>query len=43
MARAGFVGVEIPWKEDVFRGAPQDKSSQAFGTLGVNLRATKPA
>jgi hypothetical protein len=33
--------VEIPWKADVFRGAPQDKNSAAFGTLGVNIRARK--
>jgi len=33
--------VEIPWRADVFRGAPQDKSSKDFGTLGINLRARK--
>ena len=43
VTKAGFVGAEIPWRADVFRGAPQDKSSQAFGTLGINLRARKPA
>ena len=41
LAAAGFTGIEIPWKADVFRGAPQDKSSASFGTLGINLRARK--
>jgi len=31
----------VPWRADVFRGAPQDKNSATFGTLGVNFRATK--
>ena len=31
----------MPWRADVFRGAPQDKNSATFGTLGVNFRARK--
>lgn len=31
----------MPWRADVFRGAPQDKNSATFGTLGVNYRARK--
>jgi len=31
----------VPWRADVFRGAPQDKNSATFGTLGVNFRARK--
>lgn len=42
MTGAGFVEVEIPWRADVFRGAPQDRNSAKFGTLGINLRAVKP-
>jgi hypothetical protein len=38
----GFVDIEIPWRADVFRGAPQDKNSAEFGTLGINFRARKP-
>jgi hypothetical protein len=33
----------VPWRADVFRGAPQDKNSATFGTLGVNFRARKKA
>jgi hypothetical protein len=36
---AGFVEVEIPWRADVFAGAPQSSSAEKFGTLGINLRA----
>lgn len=43
IAAAGFEEIEIPWRADVFRGAPQDKSSATFGTLGINLRARKKA
>jgi hypothetical protein len=39
---AGFEAVEIPWRADVFSGAPQQSSAAAFGTLGVNFRARKP-
>lgn len=38
---AGFVGFEIPWRADVFTGAPQSSSAAAFGTLGINFRARK--
>jgi hypothetical protein len=41
LAESGFTDIEIPWRADVFRGAPQDKSSASFGTLGVNIRAKK--
>ena len=40
---AGFVGVEITWRGDVFSGAPQASSAASFGTLGVNFRARKAA
>jgi len=39
---AGFVGFEIPWRADVFGGAPQASSAASFGTLGINFRARKP-
>ncbi len=32
----------ITWKADVFDGAPQASSANAFGTVGINFRATKP-
>lgn len=38
---AGFVGFEIPWRKDVFSGAPQAGSAANFGTLGINFRARK--
>jgi hypothetical protein len=40
---AGFVDFEITWRADVFSGAPQSSSAAAFGTLGINFRARKPA
>lgn len=43
LVECGFENVEIPWRADVFRGAPQDKNSATFGTLGVNFRARKVA
>ncbi len=43
LAECGFDEIEVPWKADVFRGAPQDKNSASFGTLGVNFRARKTA
>jgi len=43
LAECGFDEIEVPWRADVFRGAPQDKNSATFGTLGVNFRATKAA
>ena len=42
MNAAGFKGFEITWRADVFSGAPQESSAAAFGTLGVNFRASKP-
>jgi hypothetical protein len=38
---AGFIGFEITWRADVFSGAPQSSSADAFGTLGINFRARK--
>ena len=40
---AGFVDVRIPWRADVFAGAPQSSSAEKFGTLGIDIRARKPA
>jgi hypothetical protein len=40
---AGFIDFEITWRADVFSGAPQSSSADAFGTLGVNFRARKAA
>ncbi len=39
---SGFVDFEITWRADVFSGAPQQSSADAFGTLGINFRARKP-
>jgi TusA-related sulfurtransferase len=39
---AGFVDFAIPWRADVFSGAPQQSSAANFGTLGINFRAHKP-
>lgn len=41
IVQAGFVNFEITWREDVFRGAPQDSSAGDFGTIGINFRARK--
>ncbi len=38
---AGFVGFEITWRADVFSGAPQQSSADAYGTMGINFRARK--
>lgn len=38
---AGFVGLEITWRADVFSGAPQESSAANFGTMGINFRARK--
>jgi len=38
---AGFVGFEITWRADVFSGAPQQSSAEAFETVGINFRARK--
>ncbi len=43
MEDAGFVDFKITWRADVFSGAPQESSAAAFGTLGINFRARKPA
>jgi hypothetical protein len=40
---AGFEGFEITWRKDVFADAPQSSSAAAFGTVGINFRAIKPA
>ena len=39
---AGFVDFAIPWRDDVFGGAPQQSSAADFGTLGINFQARKP-
>lgn len=39
---AGFVDFEIPWREDIFSGAPQESSAADFGTYGITFRARKP-
>jgi hypothetical protein len=33
--------VHIPWRADVFAGAPQSSSAAKFGTLGIDVRARK--
>ena len=38
---AGFVDFEITWRADVFSGAPQSSSADAFGTQGINFWARK--
>lgn len=40
---AGFVDFAITWTADVFSGAPQASSADAFGTVGVTFRARKAA
>jgi hypothetical protein len=40
---AGFVDFEIAWRADVFSGAPQSSSADAFGTLGISFRARRAA
>ncbi len=42
MISAGFVDFEITWRADVYAGAPQQSSADAYGTLGINFRARKP-
>ena len=40
---AGFEGFEITWQKNVFEGATvPSKEVAAFGTRGVNFRATRP-
>jgi hypothetical protein len=36
---AGFVGLEITWRGDVYGGAAQSSSAAKYGTLGINFRA----
>ena len=40
---AGFVDFAITWKAEVFSGAPQASSADAFGTVGITFRARKAA
>ena len=35
------MGFEIPWRAEVFAGAPQSSSAAKFGTKGINFRARK--
>lgn len=39
---AGFVGVEVLTRIDVYADAPQASSAAKFGTLGITFRARKP-
>lgn len=39
---AGFVAFQITWMKEVFDGAPQESSAAAFGTVGINYKASKP-
>lgn len=39
---AGFTDFLITWRGDVFRGAPQASSADAFGTVGITFVARKP-
>ena len=43
MVAAGFVGVEILRRIDVYANAPQSSSAAKFGTLGITFRARKAA
>lgn len=43
VAAAGFKNIEVVWGKDVFSGAPQHSDAAEFGTLGVTIRARKPA
>jgi hypothetical protein len=38
---AGLVDFAITWKAEVFRGAAQASSADAFGTVGITFRARK--
>ncbi|HXH60743.1 MAG TPA: hypothetical protein VNI20_05235 [Fimbriimonadaceae bacterium] len=42
MKSAGFAEFQITWSKDVFTGAPQESSADAFGTVGINFFARKP-
>ncbi len=39
---AGFTGVELVSRVDVFQGTNSEDKARAFGTEGVNIRAVKP-
>ena len=39
---AGFEDFAITWRKPVFEGAPQSSNAAAFGTVGINYRASKP-
>lgn len=41
MTEAGFRDFEITVRQDVFSGAEHHSSALAFGTLGINFRATR--
>ena len=41
MVAAGFVGVEVLTRIDVYADAPQSSSAAKFGTLGITFRARK--
>jgi hypothetical protein len=40
---AGFVDFEITWRADIYADAPQHSYADAYGTVGINFRARKPA
>ena len=42
MVAAGFVGVEILTRIDVYANASQSSSAAKFGTLGITFHASKP-
>jgi hypothetical protein len=39
---ARFKDFAVTWKAPVFEGAPQTSSAAAFGTVGINFKASKP-
>ena len=41
--QAGFADVELVSSADVFAGAEGEGNAHAFQTMGVNIRAFKPA
>jgi arsenite methyltransferase len=43
IAQAGFVDVELVSSVDVFAGSEGESNAHAFETMGVNIRARKPA
>ena len=42
MVAAGFVGVEVLTRIDVYANASQSSSAAKFGTLGITFQASKP-